>query len=206
MGAFIMYLVDTNILIYYFNGDIPEESKNKINKILKEHFNISVITKMEFLGFRKHTAESFKKAKNFLDYSTVYNLSDEIIDLVIDIRRSNNIKLPDAIIAATTIINKLTLVTRNTNDFKNIKIDIYNPFENKMYGTTRSTVSMITSVTFLLSPSDCSAGWADKEKIRTSHRNTAVHDSMVIVLLFIKSSTLRFSLSNLYQIIKKITP
>ena len=40
-------LLDTNIIIYYFNGIITD---NKIDKILKESFNISIITKIEFLS------------------------------------------------------------------------------------------------------------------------------------------------------------
>ncbi len=58
-----MYLLDTNILIYYINDNIPENKLKKINQILKNHFNISVITKMEFLGFRKYKSDTFKKVK-----------------------------------------------------------------------------------------------------------------------------------------------
>jgi len=39
-------------------------------------------------------------------------------------------KLPDAIIAATAILYSLTLITRNTADFKDIiGLKIVNPFE-----------------------------------------------------------------------------
>ncbi|SKA03768.1 type II toxin-antitoxin system VapC family toxin [Selenihalanaerobacter shriftii] len=124
-----MHLIDTNILIYHFNGNIPDESVTTINKIFKKNFNISVITQMEFLGFRKHTKESFKKAKQFLEYCNVVDLDDEIVNLVIDIRRNYNIKLPDAIIAATAIFNDYNLVTRNIKDFEKLRIRIYNPFD-----------------------------------------------------------------------------
>ncbi|SDC82164.1 MULTISPECIES: type II toxin-antitoxin system VapC family toxin [unclassified Candidatus Frackibacter] len=124
-----MYLIDTNILIYHFNGTIPDESATKVNKIFKEDFNISVITEMEFLGFRKHTEESFRKAKHFLGYCSVVGLDDDIVNLVIDIRRNHNIKLPDAIIAAKAIFNDYNLVTRNTKDFQKLEINIYNPFD-----------------------------------------------------------------------------
>jgi predicted nucleic acid-binding protein len=33
MGENIMYLLDTNILIYYFNGNIPEKNLNRMNNI-----------------------------------------------------------------------------------------------------------------------------------------------------------------------------
>ena len=39
----------------------------------------------------------------------------------IELKRKHNIETPDSIIGATAILNKLTLVTRNENDFKNIK-------------------------------------------------------------------------------------
>ena len=41
------YLLDTNILIYYWNGDIPEGERDKIEEILKHSFIISIITKIE---------------------------------------------------------------------------------------------------------------------------------------------------------------
>ncbi|RUM75627.1 MAG: type II toxin-antitoxin system VapC family toxin, partial [Sulfurovum sp.] len=42
-------LLDTNIIIYYFNGIITD---SKIDQILKESFNISIITKIEFLSWQ----------------------------------------------------------------------------------------------------------------------------------------------------------
>lgn len=125
-----MYLIDTNIIIYHFNKSIPDVSRPKLIKIFKESFNISVITKMEFLGFKNHTEKSFKKAKQLIEYADVIELDEEIIDTVIDLKRNKTIKLPDAIIAATAICNNWVLVTRNEKDFNNIDITIYNPFSS----------------------------------------------------------------------------
>ena len=42
-----------------------------------------------------------------------------------------NIKLADAIIAATAIFNNLKLLTRNVDDFKMIdELEVMNPFEH----------------------------------------------------------------------------
>ncbi len=123
-----MYLIDTNILIYHFNKNIPAKSRAKLKEILLNCFNISVITKMEFLGFKEHTRESYSKSMSFLEYANIINLNDQIVDRVIVLKRKHSVKLPDAIIAATAIVNKLTLVTRNENDFKNVKCKIFNPF------------------------------------------------------------------------------
>lgn len=57
------------------------------------------------------------------------NLSKPIVDRTIKIKQSRNIKLPDAAIAATALSKKFTLVTRNTEDFKGVKVRVYNPFD-----------------------------------------------------------------------------
>jgi len=123
-----VYLIDTNILIYHINNDIPEDSRSTLRRILIEQFNISIITKMEFLGFKKHTERSFKKSKEFLDNAEIIGLDDEIVELVISLNRNKQMKLPDAIIAATAKVNNWKLVTRNDKDFKGIGLEIYNPF------------------------------------------------------------------------------
>lgn len=123
------FLLDTNILIYYFNGDMEESVKNKVSDILRASFQISVISKMEFLGFPFNQQENLD-ALQFIQHATIKPLSDQIVQRVIDIRQSNRIKLPDAVIAATAIEYSATLVTRNTKDFKSLNLEIFNPFND----------------------------------------------------------------------------
>lgn len=124
-----MYLIDTNILIYYLAGEIPEKEKNKINKIFREDFNISVISKMEFLGFQKHTDESLNIAKRLVEYANIIGLTDDVVEEVISIKIQKKLKLPDAIIGATCKVGDLILVTRNDKDFDEVDVKIYNPFK-----------------------------------------------------------------------------
>jgi predicted nucleic acid-binding protein len=42
------YLFDTNILIYYFNGEMEDSVADTVAKLMAESFQISVISKMEF--------------------------------------------------------------------------------------------------------------------------------------------------------------
>jgi hypothetical protein len=42
------YLLDTNIVIYYFNGLTEDEL---LHELLRESFKVSIITKIEFLGW-----------------------------------------------------------------------------------------------------------------------------------------------------------
>lgn len=44
------YLIDTNIVLYYVNGEIPGSHKKKVTAIFKDSFNISTITKIELLN------------------------------------------------------------------------------------------------------------------------------------------------------------
>lgn len=118
-------LVDTNIIIYL--------SKRKLNleKIASEEtkLSISVITYMEVLGFRFENNFEKQTVERLCKYFPVINLNTEIIEKVISIRQKHKIKLPDAIILATSVIYDLELITANVDDFKNIEpvLKIHNP-------------------------------------------------------------------------------
>ena len=123
------YLIDTNIFIYYLDGKIPDIQLPLINKIFKESFNISTITKIEILGWHKIDDETKIKIKKFLDNSSFFYI-DSIIELkAIEIKQKFKIAIPDAILAATAIINKFTILTRNDKDFKIIPdLRLCNPY------------------------------------------------------------------------------
>jgi len=88
------FLINTNILIYYLADAIPEDEIPRIEKILKEDFNISIITKIEFLGRKGHTSEGFEKSREFISFARVIPLTDDIAELAIELRRRKSIKLP----------------------------------------------------------------------------------------------------------------
>ncbi len=123
------YLFDTNILIYYFNGEMEDSVANYVSELMAISFQISVISKMEFLGF-PFTEQEKQQAIEFMDYADIIKLNDEIVQRVIDIRQEKKIKLPDAIIAATAMEYSAVLITRNTKDFNSLAFETINPFEN----------------------------------------------------------------------------
>ncbi|WP_246454781.1 type II toxin-antitoxin system VapC family toxin [Thermococcus camini] len=109
---------------------MPEEELPKVEEILRKSFNVSIITKIEFLGWKGHTLEGFEKSKELISFAHVIPLTDEIADIAIELRRKVKVKLPDAVIAATALRHNLTLVTKNVKDFEKIEgLRIYNPFE-----------------------------------------------------------------------------
>jgi predicted nucleic acid-binding protein len=122
------YLIDSNVVIDYLSGKLPETGKQLLNHLINIVPNLSVITKIEVLGFKTNT-ETTLLLSNFFKDSNVISLSDEITDKTIEIRKQYKIKTPDAIIAATSISNNFTLVTRNTKDFNTIKrLMVVNPY------------------------------------------------------------------------------
>jgi hypothetical protein len=80
-------LVDTNILIYHLAGS-PKAAEFLTELIARQAFNISILTKIEFLGWDKHTPVGFEKSKKLVELSQVYPLSQEVADTAIDVLRS----------------------------------------------------------------------------------------------------------------------
>jgi len=125
----VRYLFDTNILIYYFNGEMEESVADNVSELMKESFEVSVISKMEFLGF-PFTEQEKQQAIDFIGCAEIIKLNDEIVQRVIDIRQEKKIKLPDAIIAATAMEYSAILITRNTKDFNFLALETINPFKD----------------------------------------------------------------------------
>ncbi len=83
------YLLDTNILIYYLADAIPPEKVRDVEAMLTSSFRISIITKIEFLGWKKHTPEGYAMAEDFIHPAEVYSLTDTIADSAIHLRRAH---------------------------------------------------------------------------------------------------------------------
>jgi len=115
------YLIDTNVAIEYVGGILPEAVLNKLDGIIDGQFSISVINKIEILGFSGLTEDEELKFNQFITAANVLNLDDAIVDTTIGLRKQFKTKLPDAIIAATALVNNLILFTRNTKDFDKIE-------------------------------------------------------------------------------------
>lgn len=66
----------------------------------------------------------------FLDDAEIIQLSDDVIDSTILLKKAIKIKTPDAIIAATALVNGLVIITNNITDFKRVKgLKVFNPYE-----------------------------------------------------------------------------
>jgi toxin FitB len=119
------YLIDTNTVIDYMGDKLPEKVKGMIDSIIDKEINLSVINKIELLGF----SNVEPLLGEFVSCAKIYHLTDNVVDKTIELRKAKNIKLPDAIIAATALCNKLVIITRNVKDFSAVEnIEIINPY------------------------------------------------------------------------------
>ena len=114
------YLIDTNAIIDYWGQKLPSEGMIFMDTIIDVIPKISIITKIEVLGFNAPD-QHYKLLTSFMDDATIFDLTNEVVDASIAIRKNHKTKLPDAIIAATALVYNLVLISRNTSDFKNIK-------------------------------------------------------------------------------------
>lgn len=122
-----MLLLDSNILIYA----AKEEYTFLRDLISAEEIAISLLTKLEVLGFNRLLIEEMRYYQDLFESSVVLPIDEDLIDIAISLRQERKIGLADAIIAATALMYKKTLVTRNTEDFKWIKkLKCINPFEH----------------------------------------------------------------------------
>ncbi|MBB5438520.1 hypothetical protein HDC92_002196 [Pedobacter sp. AK017] len=127
----INYLWDTNTAIYYLQQLFSKEAEDFMDGILKESIPaVSAITEIELLCWKTATNKDLTVLKNFLADSIVFELERDIKNKTVELRKAYTIKLPDAIIAATALVNEITLISRNAKDFNKIKgLDLINPFD-----------------------------------------------------------------------------
>jgi len=99
-------VVDTSFIINLFNG-VPEVQELITNRNLF----VSVISEIEILSFPSLSASAKTLIKNFLSECYIVDIEPAIKDLTIDIRAKFKTKLPDAVIAATSMYFDLPLFT-----------------------------------------------------------------------------------------------
>jgi predicted nucleic acid-binding protein len=127
----IKYLWDTNTAIYFLQQQFSLAAEKFVDELLTEEQPIiSAITEIELLCWKSATEKDLEVLNGFINDALVIEIERPIKLKTAEIRKEHKIKLPDAIIAATALVYNLTLVTRNSVDFKNIsELKLVNPWE-----------------------------------------------------------------------------
>jgi predicted nucleic acid-binding protein len=122
------YLTDSNVIIDLLADRLPEVGARFVERICDTDFLISVAVRIEVIGF-DDAKEKMDALEEFLACATVLPLDGDVTDRAIALRRRyRRLRLGDAIIAATAMAHGLTLLSRNTSDFKMIDgLTVVNP-------------------------------------------------------------------------------
>lgn len=116
-------MLDTNVVIYFFNGLTDDAT---LVEILRSSFNISIITKIEFLSWQKLLNDPVlnDKALEFISNARVFELDEVVANRTIKNRQQYKIKTPDAIIGATAQVHGFEIVTNNVDDFRMLDLKV----------------------------------------------------------------------------------
>ena len=115
-----MYTLDTNAIIYYL------DEEPSVVPLLDPIFGhdraifVSVVTELELLSHPGLTEEDREEIQQLLMSVVIFPLESRLAQLAGALRRQYHLKTPDSIVAATALLTRTTLVTRNIRDFQGI--------------------------------------------------------------------------------------
>jgi predicted nucleic acid-binding protein len=115
-------LLDTNTVLYLLAGD----------ETLAEFLNgkklyISIISELELLSYKQLTTKDIKILNAFISELQIVNINQDVKNTTIEIRKSTSLKLPDCIIAATSMILNIPLISvdKALKNVKNLDLILY---------------------------------------------------------------------------------
>lgn len=100
------YVVDTNILILLVAGRLHDP-------LPVCRLGVSIITEIEMLSYGRLTLQDEQHIRSMLATMERLAMTEDVKEQTIMLRRHHNIKLPDAIICATAMINQAVLLTND---------------------------------------------------------------------------------------------
>ncbi len=112
------FLVDTNTFIYLLN------KHPALEPFLEKDWLFSFITEIELLGKPGITQLEIQTIKGILGVCLKVGHVDKINEITIQLKQWHKIKLPDALIAATALHEKVTLLTFDKGFSKIKEIDV----------------------------------------------------------------------------------
>ncbi len=108
-------LIDTNIAINLFKGD------NHLAILLQDtEAYVSFIVELELLGYQEISIDEESWVEMFLDQCFIIDINSGIKEITTYVQRQYNLKLPDAIIAATSIFLGVPLLSAD-HHFEKVK-------------------------------------------------------------------------------------
>lgn len=121
-------LLDSNLIIYAARP--KHEGLRRF--IAREAPYVSVISKVETLGYHELGENERQFLEEFFDASEVLSVTQSTVAVAIRLRQKRRMSLGDALIAGTALSYGLSLATHNAEDFAWIEeLDVVDPLSNK---------------------------------------------------------------------------
>ena len=105
------WLLDTNVVIGLLKKQPLAITLAEAQHLVLSQTAVSQITRMELLGFSNLAKEEEAAILEFLQNCRILFVDEAVERQAIQLRRTSQCKLPDAIIAATAQVHQLTLLT-----------------------------------------------------------------------------------------------
>ncbi|MEH1820560.1 MAG: type II toxin-antitoxin system VapC family toxin [Nostoc sp.] len=120
-------LLDSNIIIYS-----AQSENGQLRELIAEYAPaVSALSYLEVLGYHLLKEEQRQYFEEFFQVAQVLPISQDVLNQAVILRQQKRMTLGDAIIAGTALVYGLTLITRNTDDFRWItQVRLWNPFES----------------------------------------------------------------------------
>ena len=109
MSGSSQVILDSNIVIYL------SQQKLSIDEVFDEgkEYAISLVTYMEILSYNFPSKEEEQFVRQLLSLFRIIDITKVIAKEVIKLKKKRKIKLPDAIIVATTLVENAVLYTND---------------------------------------------------------------------------------------------
>ena len=110
-------ILDSNLIIYAIRPEYPGLRR----LIADQSPAVSAVSIVEVLGYNKPTPTEQLHLEKFFALAEVLPLNDEVIARAVILRQARKMSLGDALVAATALVFRRELLTRNIKDFAGVR-------------------------------------------------------------------------------------